>query len=56
MELDWRFREETERMTAQRVREARKELAWEEERHRIGLQKLQERYLTSNHSICTFTW
>ncbi|CDQ70160.1 unnamed protein product [Oncorhynchus mykiss] len=50
LELDWRFREETERMTAQRVREARKELAWEEERHRIGLQKLQERFWDSLES------
>uniref|UniRef100_A0A673VPT0 Cilia- and flagella-associated protein 44 n=1 Tax=Salmo trutta TaxID=8032 RepID=A0A673VPT0_SALTR len=34
----------------QRVREARKELAWEEERHRIGLQKLQERFWDSLES------
>ncbi|KAL4624725.1 cilia- and flagella-associated protein 44 [Arapaima gigas] len=50
LELDKRFREETERLTAQRVREARKELAWEEERHRIGLQKLQERFRDSLES------
>ncbi|CAB1323036.1 unnamed protein product [Coregonus sp. 'balchen'] len=50
LELDRRFREETERMTAQRVREARKELAWEEERHRIGLKKLQERFWDSLES------
>uniref|UniRef100_A0A8K9X508 Cilia- and flagella-associated protein 44 n=1 Tax=Oncorhynchus mykiss TaxID=8022 RepID=A0A8K9X508_ONCMY len=30
--------------------EARKELAWEEERHRIGLQKLQERFWDSLES------
>ncbi|XP_030622994.1 cilia- and flagella-associated protein 44 [Chanos chanos] len=46
-ELDRRFREETERLTAQRIREVRKEMAWEEERHRIGLKKLQERFWDS---------
>ncbi|KAL0968428.1 hypothetical protein UPYG_G00266720 [Umbra pygmaea] len=50
LELDYRFREEMERMTARRVREARKELAWEEERQRIGLKKLQERFLGSLES------
>ncbi|XP_041923604.1 cilia- and flagella-associated protein 44 isoform X1 [Alosa sapidissima] len=67
LELDPRFREETERMTAQRVREARRELAWEEERHRVGLKKLQERFwdslvsetvtvvaLRSEHRISTY--
>ncbi|XP_062376877.1 cilia- and flagella-associated protein 44 [Sardina pilchardus] len=67
LELDPRFREETERMTAQRVRDARRELAWEEERHRIGLNKLQERFwdslvsetvtvvaLRSEHRISTY--
>ncbi|KAL2085147.1 hypothetical protein ACEWY4_018467 [Coilia grayii] len=47
LELDARFREETERVTSQRVREARRELAWEEERHRIALKKLQERFWDS---------
>ncbi|XP_063072845.1 cilia- and flagella-associated protein 44 [Engraulis encrasicolus] len=47
LELDPRFREETERLTSQRVWEARRELAWEEERHRIGLKKLQERFWDS---------
>uniref|UniRef100_W5M594 Cilia and flagella associated protein 44 n=1 Tax=Lepisosteus oculatus TaxID=7918 RepID=W5M594_LEPOC len=46
-ELDPRIREETERLTAQRIRAVRKELAWEEEKHRIGLQKLQERYCSA---------
>ncbi|KAM6977661.1 cilia- and flagella-associated protein 44 [Aplochiton taeniatus] len=50
LELDRRFREETERMTAHQVRVARKELAWEEERHRIGLKKLQERFWDSLES------
>ncbi|MBN3326680.1 CFA44 protein, partial [Atractosteus spatula] len=49
-ELDPRIREETERLTAQRVRAVRKELAWEEEKHRIGLQKLQERFWDSLES------
>ncbi|KAB5533238.1 hypothetical protein PHYPO_G00129510 [Pangasianodon hypophthalmus] len=47
LELDCRFREEVERWTAERVREVRRELAWEMERHRIGLQKLQERFMDS---------
>ncbi|XP_072513801.1 cilia- and flagella-associated protein 44 [Salminus brasiliensis] len=47
LELDHCFREDAERMTAERVREVRRELAWEEERHRIGLQKLQERFWNS---------
>ncbi|KAJ8002958.1 hypothetical protein DPEC_G00164360 [Dallia pectoralis] len=67
LELDSRFREETERITAQRVREVRKELAWDEERHRIGLKKLQDRFweflesdtvsvvaFQSDHSISTY--
>ncbi|XP_053530993.1 cilia- and flagella-associated protein 44 isoform X1 [Ictalurus punctatus] len=45
LELDSRFREEVERWTAERVTEVRRELAWETERCRIGLQKLQERFL-----------
>ncbi|XP_006628047.3 cilia- and flagella-associated protein 44 isoform X2 [Lepisosteus oculatus] len=49
-ELDPRIREETERLTAQRIRAVRKELAWEEEKHRIGLQKLQERFWDSLES------
>ncbi|XP_067108345.1 LOW QUALITY PROTEIN: cilia- and flagella-associated protein 44 [Osmerus mordax] len=50
LELDRRFREETERLTAQRVREVRRELAWEVERHRLGLNKLQERFWDSLES------
>ncbi|XP_039600046.1 cilia- and flagella-associated protein 44 isoform X3 [Polypterus senegalus] len=44
-ELDPRIREETEKSTAQRIRLVRKELAWEQEKQRIGLQKLQEKFL-----------
>ncbi|XP_016341533.1 cilia- and flagella-associated protein 44-like, partial [Sinocyclocheilus anshuiensis] len=40
-ELDLSFREKTERQTEERVMEVRKELAWEEEKHSIGLNKLQ---------------
>ncbi|XP_026863865.2 cilia- and flagella-associated protein 44 isoform X1 [Electrophorus electricus] len=46
-ELDSCFREEADRRTAERVREVRRELAWEEERHRIGLQKMQRRFWDS---------
>ncbi|KAG7487289.1 hypothetical protein MATL_G00021590 [Megalops atlanticus] len=44
LELDPRFREEAERLTTQRIREVQKELAWEVERHQIGLKKLQDRF------------
>ncbi|XP_017572667.1 cilia- and flagella-associated protein 44 isoform X3 [Pygocentrus nattereri] len=44
LELDHRFREDAERVAAEKVREVRRELAWEEERHRLSLQKLQERF------------
>ncbi|XP_073677561.1 cilia- and flagella-associated protein 44 [Garra rufa] len=46
-ELDPSFREETERQTEETVMEVRKELAWEEERHRIGLKKLQTMFWES---------
>ncbi|XP_077051647.1 cilia- and flagella-associated protein 44 [Siphateles boraxobius] len=46
-ELDTRFHEETERQTEERVMEVRKELAWEEEKHRIGLKKLQTMFWES---------
>uniref|UniRef100_A0A8C9S6G7 Cilia- and flagella-associated protein 44 n=1 Tax=Scleropages formosus TaxID=113540 RepID=A0A8C9S6G7_SCLFO len=67
LELDKRFREETEQQIAQNIREARKELAWEGERYRIGLRKLEERFrdslesdtvtvvaLQSQHKISTY--
>ncbi|XP_056155837.1 cilia- and flagella-associated protein 44 [Lampris incognitus] len=67
LELDPRFREETERVKALRVREVRKELAWEVEHHNIGLKKLQERFrgslesdmvtvfaIYSEHSVTTY--
>ncbi|KAK3541496.1 hypothetical protein QTP86_027240, partial [Hemibagrus guttatus] len=47
LELDCRFFEEIKRSTAERVREVRRELAWETERLQIGLQKLQERFIDS---------
>ncbi|KTG29183.1 hypothetical protein cypCar_00002686 [Cyprinus carpio] len=46
-ELDPSFREETERQTEERMMEVRKELAWEEERYRIGLNKLQTMFWES---------
>ncbi|KAK6486478.1 cilia- and flagella-associated protein 44-like [Huso huso] len=49
-ELDPRIREETERLTAQRIRLVCKELAWEQEKCRIGLAKLQARFWDSLES------
>ncbi|XP_039534946.1 cilia- and flagella-associated protein 44 isoform X2 [Pimephales promelas] len=46
-ELDIRFHEETERQTEERVMEVRKDLAWEEEKHQIGLKKLQTMFWES---------
>ncbi|CAM4635885.1 unnamed protein product [Leuciscus chuanchicus] len=46
-ELDTRFHEEIERQTEERVMEVRNELAWEEEKHRIGLKKLQTMFWES---------
>ncbi|KAM4046708.1 cilia- and flagella-associated protein 44 isoform 2-T2 [Anomaloglossus baeobatrachus] len=43
-EMDSRIREEMERQTSERVRTVRKELAWEQEKHNIGLKKLQARF------------
>ncbi|KAF1377233.1 hypothetical protein PFLUV_G00198560 [Perca fluviatilis] len=42
LQLDQRFREQAERVKAQRVREVRKQMAWEEERSSIALRKLQD--------------
>ncbi|XP_066534174.1 cilia- and flagella-associated protein 44 isoform X2 [Hoplias malabaricus] len=47
LELDHRFHEEAERVRDERVREVRQELAWEEEKNRIGLQKLQKMFWDS---------
>ncbi|XP_078512752.1 cilia- and flagella-associated protein 44 isoform X2 [Lissotriton helveticus] len=46
-EMDQRIREEMERLTSERIRTVLKELAWEQEKHRIGLQKLQTRFRSS---------
>ncbi|PKU36424.1 wd repeat-containing protein 52 [Limosa lapponica baueri] len=43
-EMDHRIFEELERQTAQRIQLVRKELAWEHEKHLIGLQKLRNQY------------
>ncbi|XP_060626745.2 cilia- and flagella-associated protein 44 [Anolis sagrei] len=66
-ELDRRIRAEMDRRTAQKIRLVMKELGWEQERHRIGLRKLQERFrgnleydtivvcaMRSNHQISTY--
>ncbi|KAJ8413173.1 hypothetical protein AAFF_G00091690 [Aldrovandia affinis] len=50
LELDPQFREEADRLSAQRIREVQKELAWEAEWHRVGLKKLQERFWESLQS------
>ncbi|KAJ6662253.1 hypothetical protein lerEdw1_012416 [Lerista edwardsae] len=42
-ELDRRIRAEMNRRTAGKIRHVVKELAWEQEKHRIGLQKLESR-------------
>ncbi|XP_073164587.1 cilia- and flagella-associated protein 44 isoform X2 [Lepidochelys kempii] len=66
-EMDHRIREEMDRQTAQRIQLVQKELAWDQEKHRIGLQKLQSRFrdtlefdtvvvhaIGSNHQISTY--
>ncbi|XP_044029955.1 cilia- and flagella-associated protein 44 [Siniperca chuatsi] len=42
LKLDQRFSEQAERLKAQRVREVRKQMSWEEERCSIALSKLQD--------------
>ncbi|XP_069058886.1 cilia- and flagella-associated protein 44 isoform X1 [Pleurodeles waltl] len=46
-EMDQRIREEMERLTSERIRTVLKELAWEQEKYRIGLHKLQARFRAS---------
>ncbi|CAM4444167.1 unnamed protein product [Caretta caretta] len=66
-EMDHRIREEMDRQTAQRIQLVQKELAWDQEKHRIGLQKLQSRFrdtlefdtvvvhaIGSSHQISTY--
>ncbi|XP_060090627.1 cilia- and flagella-associated protein 44 [Heteronotia binoei] len=66
-EMDRRIRAEMDRKTAHNIRLVMKELAWEQEKHRIGLQKLQNRFrsnieydrivvraMTSSHEISTY--
>ncbi|KAJ8279356.1 hypothetical protein COCON_G00064220 [Conger conger] len=50
LELDPRFREQAEWLTAQQIREVQRELAWEAEWHRVGLKKLQDRFWESLES------
>ncbi|NXW40347.1 CFA44 protein, partial [Nyctiprogne leucopyga] len=66
-EMDHRLFEELERQTAQRIQLVQKELAWEHEKHLIGLQKLRNQFrdslefdtvvvhaIQSNHQISTY--
>uniref|UniRef100_A0A8D2LTQ5 Cilia- and flagella-associated protein 44 n=1 Tax=Varanus komodoensis TaxID=61221 RepID=A0A8D2LTQ5_VARKO len=66
-ELDYRIRAGMDRKTANKIRFVMKELAWEQEKHRIGLKKVQERFrgnleydtivvcaMKSNHRISTY--
>lgn len=41
--MDRRIRAEMDRTTAKTIRQVMRELAWEQEKHRIGLRKVQER-------------
>uniref|UniRef100_A0A8C5M7X7 Cilia- and flagella-associated protein 44 n=1 Tax=Leptobrachium leishanense TaxID=445787 RepID=A0A8C5M7X7_9ANUR len=43
-EMDSRIREEMERQTSERIHTVMKELVWEQEKHNMGLKKLQERF------------
>ncbi|KAF1668204.1 Cilia- and flagella-associated protein 44, partial [Aptenodytes patagonicus] len=66
-EMDHRILEELDRQTAQRIQLVQKELAWEHEKHLIGLQKLRNQFrdslefdtvvvhaIQSNHQISTY--
>ncbi|XP_077198106.1 cilia- and flagella-associated protein 44 isoform X4 [Paroedura picta] len=66
-EIDRRIRAELDRKTAHSIRLVMKELAWEQEKYRIGLQKLQNRFrgnveydrivvraMRSSHEISTY--
>uniref|UniRef100_A0A8C4IZV3 Cilia- and flagella-associated protein 44 n=1 Tax=Dromaius novaehollandiae TaxID=8790 RepID=A0A8C4IZV3_DRONO len=66
-EMDHRIFEELDRQTAQRIQLMQKEMAWEQEKHLTGLQKLQNRFrdslefdavivhaIQSNHKISTY--
>ncbi|XP_034565559.1 cilia- and flagella-associated protein 44 [Notolabrus celidotus] len=50
LQLDQRFTEQAERVKAQRVREVRKQISWEEERCSIALSKLQDWFRSSLES------
>ncbi|NXI98191.1 CFA44 protein, partial [Psophia crepitans] len=66
-EMDRRILEELDRQTAQRIQLVQKELAWEHEKHLIGLQKLKNQFrdslefdtvvvhaIQSNHQVSTY--
>ncbi|XP_072470087.1 cilia- and flagella-associated protein 44 [Notamacropus eugenii] len=46
-DVDTQVREETERKTVKKIKQVEKELAWEKEKHRIALWKLQQRFRDS---------
>ncbi|XP_074546967.1 cilia- and flagella-associated protein 44 [Halichoeres trimaculatus] len=50
LQLDQRFTEQAERVKAQRVREVRKQMSWEEERCSIALSKIQDWFRNSLES------
>ncbi|KAG8430441.1 hypothetical protein GDO86_020595 [Hymenochirus boettgeri] len=66
-EMDHRIREEMERQTSEKIRNVQKELAWEQEKHRLALKKIQARFrdnvefdtvtiraMNSNHEVSTY--
>nr|XP_020862787.1 cilia- and flagella-associated protein 44 isoform X2 [Phascolarctos cinereus] len=46
-DVDTKVREETERKMVKKIKQVEKELAWEKEKHRIALLKLQQRFRDS---------
>ncbi|XP_074157296.1 LOW QUALITY PROTEIN: cilia- and flagella-associated protein 44 [Sminthopsis crassicaudata] len=46
-DVDTRVREQTERKTVKKIKQVERELAWEKEKHRIALLKLQQRFRDS---------
>ncbi|XP_051841259.1 cilia- and flagella-associated protein 44 isoform X1 [Antechinus flavipes] len=43
-DVDTRVREQTERTTVKKIKQVERELAWEKEKHRLALLKLQKRF------------
>ncbi|XP_076020168.1 cilia- and flagella-associated protein 44 [Genypterus blacodes] len=51
LQLDQQFGEQAEKVKAQRAKEVRNELAWEEERCCIALRQLQDQYFLTSGSV-----